>query len=263
MSVSGAVAGGSLNAGMGCLGARLLRVAGSVTTPCASSSLSKVKQEFTLLWPVGVVHSRWSQTVRANSFRLRWGNSWTVSCTCANCLRVNRRPLKVVLGKVSTVFIEDSLSEDGKEVKRKRTPRRLRFRSPDQSTSSVDDREGGCFVRTKVNAIAHRAPPPRPGAAEPNRARSPPKDLPRRGRSWPDGVDSPMSPFSPFGAPWGEAPALSVTPAWEGGSYWQAFGGGGPWLLWHRKATRIVSIEREGPAHRKSIMLQQAEFGGG
>jgi len=99
VSVSGVVTGGSLNVGMGCPGARLGRVAGSVTIPCASSSVSRVRQECTVLCPVGVVHSRCSQMVRANSFRLKWGNSWTVSCTCANCLRVNRRPLKVVLSK--------------------------------------------------------------------------------------------------------------------------------------------------------------------
>ncbi|MFB3126375.1 MAG: hypothetical protein ACE1Z8_02715, partial [Candidatus Acidiferrales bacterium] len=66
---------------------------------------------------------------------------------------MNRRPLNVVWGKVSTVFIEDSLSEDGKEVKRKHPQGRRRFRNPGQSTSYAAEEKGGGFVRTKANAI--------------------------------------------------------------------------------------------------------------
>src|SRR5262245_66132118 len=73
--------------------------------PRASSFSNKVKQDSILFLPFGVFQSRCSHSVWASSVRLSFGNRSTVSCTCASCLRVNRRPLNVVPSKLSTDFI--------------------------------------------------------------------------------------------------------------------------------------------------------------
>src|SRR5690606_8704 len=71
----------------------------------------KVKQDSTFSLPLGVLQSRCVHSVRASSLRERCLNRSTVSCTCASCLRVNRRPLNVVLGKLSTDFIATLLCQ--------------------------------------------------------------------------------------------------------------------------------------------------------
>ncbi len=69
--------------------------------PSVSSFSRTRRQNCSLQVPDGVCQLKFSHSVRASSRRLSFGNSSTISCMTAICLRVSRLPKKVVVSRFS------------------------------------------------------------------------------------------------------------------------------------------------------------------